>query len=263
MGEPVPPPWGGDSLSKFFSEAQHNERASSINMAGVYALLQRTHAAFERVLDITEKENTVTLLPTRFLMARARGAWLAAVRLGMSGQTVEAYPLVRAVIENAWYALHLAKDPAPPARAEIWLRRRESVIAKARCKTEFSVAKVRKTHAVLDAGNESALHGVYERTIEMGAHPNELGVLGSTERTETDDAYLFDVAFLTSNPLLIALVLKTAIEAAVGALRTFRLIFPERFTFADLDDDIQKLAAGHNAVFTPYSNRARTGKRDG
>ena len=53
-------------------------------------------------------------------MARAHAAWLAAVRLGMSGQVVETYPLVRMVVENSWYALHLAKDSAPPARAGVW-----------------------------------------------------------------------------------------------------------------------------------------------
>src|SRR5437773_11857768 len=102
MAEPVLPPWEGDPLSTFLSEAQWNERASAVNMRDVYALLQRVHAAFQQVTAITEKENNEHLLPTRFLMARAHAAWLAAVRLGMSAQTVEAYPLLRAVVENAW-----------------------------------------------------------------------------------------------------------------------------------------------------------------
>ena len=77
-------------------------------------------------------DNNPHLVLTRFLMARAHSAWLAATRLALSTQTVEAYPLLRAVIENAWYALHLAHDPAPPARAMTWLRRAESEDAKAR-----------------------------------------------------------------------------------------------------------------------------------
>jgi hypothetical protein len=99
MSDPVLPAWEGDPLSKFLSDAQWNERVSALKMPNLYALLRRVHAAFEQVASITEKEHTPTLLPARFLMARARGAWLAAVRLTMSGQTVEAYPLVRAVIE--------------------------------------------------------------------------------------------------------------------------------------------------------------------
>jgi hypothetical protein len=81
-----------------------------VNVPALYALLQRVHDVFERVAAITEKESNEHLLPTRFLMARAHAAWLAAVRLGMSGQVVETYPLVRMVVENSWYALHLAKD---------------------------------------------------------------------------------------------------------------------------------------------------------
>jgi hypothetical protein len=84
-----------------------------VNVPDLYALLQRVHGVFERVAAITEKESNEHLLPTRFLMARAHAAWLAAVRLGMSGQVVETYPLVRMVVENSWYALHLGEGFGP------------------------------------------------------------------------------------------------------------------------------------------------------
>jgi hypothetical protein len=160
MVEQALPPWGRDPLSTFLSNAQWNERALAVNVPNLYALLQRVHGVFEQVAAITEKESNEHLLPTRFLMARAQAAWLAAVRLGMSGQVVETYPLVRVVVENAWYALHLAKDSAPPARAEVWLRRSDDVTAERRCSTEFSIKNVRQTHATLDGANEQALHEV-------------------------------------------------------------------------------------------------------
>jgi hypothetical protein len=112
MTNPVLPAWQTDSLSTFLSDAQYNERATALKMPDLYTLLQRVDAVFQQVEAITEKENTEHLVPVRMLMTRARGAWLAAVRLGMSGQTVEAYPLVRMVVENAWYALHIARTPA-------------------------------------------------------------------------------------------------------------------------------------------------------
>jgi hypothetical protein len=254
MGDQVIPPWGDDPLSKLISHAQENERISSLKMADVYSLLQQIHAAFERLLDVTEKGGTLDLLPSRLLMARARGAWLAAVRLGMSGLTVEAYPLLRVVVENTWYALHMAKKPAS---IDIWIKRRESALATAQCQTEFSIRNVRTTHMEADAKNAGALQRVYERTIELGGHPNELAVLGSTERSETDEAYLFDVSVLSGNELFIMLALKIAVEAAVGALRAFHLIFPHRFELSGLDGDIQKLADGHNTVFKAYIARAR------
>ena len=49
MFDQKPPPWGTDPLSTFFSEAEHNDRVTSLKLASVYALLQRAHAAFQRV----------------------------------------------------------------------------------------------------------------------------------------------------------------------------------------------------------------------
>jgi len=150
MTDPVLPSWESDPLSTFLSDAQRNERVSALKMPDVYALLQRVHGVFQQVATITEKEHTASLLPARFLMARAHAAWLGATRQGLSGQIVEAYPLIREVIEASWYALHMAKDPTPPTRAKIWLLRNDDAAAKARCKTEFSVANVRATHSALD-----------------------------------------------------------------------------------------------------------------
>ncbi len=252
MADQVLPAWEGDPLSTFLSQAQWNERVSALKLPDVYVLLQRVHAVFQQVGTITEKEHHASLLPTRFLMARARAAWLAATRLGLGGQTVEAYPVVRVVIEASWYALHLAKDPNPPTRVEIWLRRNDDAAAKARCKAEFTIANVWATHSALDPAAATVLQTLYDRTIELGGHPNERGVFAAMTRTDTDQDRTFGVVFLTDNPVLIAAALKTAIEAAVGALKTFRLIFPERFAIMGVDDDIEKLVGGLNAVFKSY-----------
>jgi hypothetical protein len=247
--DPVLPIWEGDPLSTFLSDAQRNERVSSLNMPDVYALLQRVHAAFRQVSEITEREHNPNLLPTRFLMARTHAAWLAAVRLGLSAETVEAYPLVRAVVESAWYALHLAKDPSPPERAKIWLNRDVDAAAEARCAAEFSIRNVRATHAALDAGTEGRCHTLYKWTIGLGGHPNERAVLTATTRTAAG----FGAVFLTNNPVNIAAALKNAVEAAVGALKTFQLIFPERFKIMSVDRDVDKLVDGLNAVFKQYA----------
>lgn len=249
MSDPVLPLWEGDDLSAFLSNAQRNERISALKIPDVYALLQHVNVAFVQVATITEKEHNAALLPTRFLMARARGAWLAAVRLGLSGQVVEANLVLRAVIEDAWYALHLAKDPRPPTRLEIWLRRDDNAPAKALCRTEFAIGNVRATHAARDAAAEAILHVLYKRTIEFGAHPNPRGVLAAMTRMDTDEGHAFGAVLLTDKPVLIAVALKTTVEVAVGALKTFRLIFPERFAIMGMDGEIDKLVDGLNTVF--------------
>lgn len=245
MTQATLPPWGDDALSSFLAQAQYNERVTPLKLPDIYSLLRRVHAAFQKVADITERENTPALLPSRFLMARAHSAWLAAVRLALSAQTVEAYPLARVVAENAWYALHIAKDCAPPARVEIWLNRDDDDAAQKRCANEFSIASVRQTHASLDAVTEGKLYTVYRDTITFGGHPNERGVLAGTVRTADG----FGQVFLSDNPVVIAAALKTVVEAAVGALKTVRLIFPERFAIMSVDGDIDKVVDELNTVF--------------
>jgi hypothetical protein len=195
-------------------------------------------------------------------MARTHAAFLAAIRLGMSGQVVEAHPALRAVIEDIWYALHLAKDPInnPPSRAMIWLRRNDNQAAKTQCKNEFFVANVRATHAALDPTTATALQALYEWTIERGAHPNPQGVLAAMSRTEAGQRLTYDVAILTDNPILVVATLKTAVEVAVCALKIFRLIFPERFTIMGLDAEIETLIEFLNTVFKPYVPVAPTSR---
>jgi hypothetical protein len=178
------------------------------------------------------------------------------VRLALSAQTVEAYPLLRVTIENAWYALHLARDPAPPARAEIWLRRGESDAAKKACKDEFTVGNVRVTHRAHDAATEAALHQAYEWTIDMGGHPNERGVLTTTIRTDTG----FGGVFLTNNPVPIAVSLKVATEVGLGALKVSEAVYPERFKIMGVDGEIAKLVDTTNAVFKAYASASKQQK---
>jgi hypothetical protein len=250
MADPVPPAWESDPLSTFLSDAQRNERVTTLNMPNVYALLRRMHAAFLRVGEITEKDNDPNLLPARLLMARARGAWLAAVRLGLSTESVETYPLVRVVVENAWYALHTAKDPNPPTRAQIWLSRDDSATAQQQCATEFSIANVRATHATLDPANAAAAQKVYKGSITFGGHPNERGVFAATVRTTEG----FGAVILNDKPLVIAAALKSAIEAGVVALKTFALIYPERFKIMGVGDEIDALVGTLNTVFRQYTS---------
>jgi len=70
-------------------------------------------------------------------------------------------------------------------------------------------------------------------------------IIEAVRRVDGEDG----VVILTDNPRLIALALKTAVEAAVGALKTFRLIFPERFTIMGMDDEIEEIVGGLNAIF--------------
>ena len=117
MTDMQPPGWDGDSLSKYFRDAEYNERVTAINYPEVFRLLRFVQATLELVEEAIESARGPARPLPQFLLVRAHSAFLASVRLAMSGQSFEAQVVLRSGIESAWYALHMATDPVPGARA--------------------------------------------------------------------------------------------------------------------------------------------------
>jgi hypothetical protein len=90
-----PPPWGGDPLSAFFSDAEHNDRVTALNFPAVYALLQRVDADFRRAEEALRYIGRQELLVSQFLMVRTHSSFLGGIRLAMSGQLSESYVVLR------------------------------------------------------------------------------------------------------------------------------------------------------------------------
>jgi len=248
LAEKQPPDWGTDPFSTFFADAEFNCRASAVNLAPVYSFLQTVNTAFRRMSEAIENDNS--LLLSRFLMVRTHSAFLAACRLAMSGQPFECCVVLRGGIEQAWYSLHIAKNPA---LAETWLRRNDSDNDKAKCKSEFTVAKIRSTHEQLDAATAKNFQLLYETLIDYGAHPNPKGVLMALSKSsETSDQRTFKIGILIAGQLTMGFALWLAAAVAIGALKVFQLIYPERFKKTGLDLEIEKLIPKLNSIFQKY-----------
>jgi hypothetical protein len=243
------PAWGEDPLSsQFFAQAQFNERAASLNYPDFYRLLQEVNATFEAANHAVEKDGNEVLLLPRLFVVRTRAAILGASRLAMAGEIPEAFPILRLAIELAWYALHIAKDPDPPNRATIWLKRGDSKGATSACKNEFKIANVRATHDALNSYHAAHMHFLYENTIELGAHPNQLGLftaIGSDDES-SQVTYQVGILYPLEFPLLAAL--GTAFAIAHDVLRVFALIFPERFAIMGLDQRITGILASTQQI---------------
>jgi len=252
MTEKKPPEWDNDPLSTFFKDAEYNDRVTALNYPKVFELLGRVHILFRQLEEAIEKDNRQEHLVVRFLVVRSHSSFLAAIRLAMSGQMSEAFPLLRSVIETTWYALHIAKDPKVTERSEIWLRRNDSEASKARCKSEFTVAKVKRTHEVLDAPTAKELHGIYENLIDFGAHPNQFGVMASMKKFESEKEIDFGVGILYPESLPVLFALRMAVGVAIGALKSFQLVFPERYTIVGIDLEVEKLISDTNTLFRSY-----------
>lgn len=170
----------------------------------------------------------------------------------MSGQFPESYAILRVGIEQAWYALHIAKDPHPPERVTVWLRRNDDQSSKSRCKNEFTVQNVRSTHESIDSVTAKQLHELYEKMIDYGAHPNQISLFAAMSESETEQETTFTLGILFREPVPILATLQMAVAVAVGALEVFHRVFPERFRIMSLDREIKALVGELNSAFKMY-----------
>jgi hypothetical protein len=253
MTEKKAPEWGNDPLSVFFKDAEYNNRITALNLPKVYELLQRVHNLFKEFEDVIGNDTREEFLVPRFLMVRTHFSYLAGLRLAMSGQVSEAFPILRSAVECTWYALHIAKDPKGTERSEIWLRRNEDAVAKSRCKSEFTITKLRQTHEAFDTSTAKDLHRIYEDLIDFGAHPNQFGVMMAMRKSGDGKRLDFGVGILHAERLRIVLALRMAVGVALGAFKAFELVFPERFSIASIDMEIEKLIEDANTLFKSYA----------
>jgi len=217
--------------------------------------------AFHSAAGSVQAETDTKTLGPRILLARAYGAYIAATRLALSGQTLESYMAIRATIEIAWYALHMFADPDPPNRFMIWMGRHGDAAAKSRCQTEFQIENVRRTHATVDPAAEQILGGLYGETIDLGAHPNPRGVWGTVRHEETVDALTFEVDVFNADHERVASALSRVVGSAIGALATFYWIFPKQFGAASLPREISHLIRDNNAVVRAWPDQAASAER--
>ena len=104
----------------------------------------------------------------------------------------------------------------------------------------------------------------HENLIDFGGHPNQFGVMTSMKKkSESDKQIDFSVGILYPERLPVLFAVRMAVGVALGALKTFQLVFPERFTLAGIDLEVEKLIAEANALFKSYapkiSNAGPTG----
>ncbi len=245
-----PPNWDeGDALELLFSNASRNERVTAANFPGMLKLLGDINRALTDCREVAGPGSARHLVPV-FLWGRSHSAYLAACRLAMSGQHPEAFPVIRAQLEQSWYAFHIAMDESEGLdRVTTWLRRNEDAETRKRCIKEFAVGNVRATHALHDSTNAADVNAIYEELIDFGAHPNPLGVLGSIRHTVGPEHNVYHVSILGNAPTPTLLTLRYACAIAISSLRMMELARPLRFKITDQDTTIAQLRSRLTPVF--------------
>lgn len=191
------------------------------------------------VLSADYLTNTEGLLI--LFMARAHSAFVGAVRMAASGQLAEAFMLLRGLIENGLYAVHIKADAT---RGRIWMDRHHTAEDERRVRSEFTVRRVLDTVQGRNTDLARIVRVLYDRCLDLGAHPNQRGHFATAEFGLPDHAQ-FKAFLFTPDPKKIHFLLRSCGEVGVVALRLFLLVFEERLRLTPVPEDV---AALHDAL---------------
>ena len=237
-GQEPPSGWGGDEITKFLDRARINSYATFANLKPEYGKLSGIDATLRKLMD--------NLLNTKdwfaaFFLLRAHSSFLAAVRLGVSGQISETYAMLRLSLEQTLYGFYLSQNPASH---ETWLRRHDSDDHKEKVRNEFKIRSLLNTLKTSDETQAKIAETLYNQTIDYGAHPNERALMQTLQVDKSADRVEFKVIYLTEDGLPLRLCLKTTAQIGVCVLDVFRLVFKERFSLLGLTPVLEQLRKG-------------------
>lgn len=235
----VPPKrWGDDELTKFLDSSRDNQFATFANKVSETTRIVDIDKGFRRILHGWINPSD---LIAAFLMFRAHSAYRAAASCAFAGQSAELYPLLRIALEYGGYAILINRKPG---LAEVWLNRGESDADRARVRSEFKVGNIRETLASSNASLERTFSELYERSIDLGAHPNELSVTTSLTIGERGKRNDYSQVYLHGDGIVLDHSLRSLAQVGICVLLIFQEIFPERFELLGVSYDLTKLRIG-------------------
>lgn len=121
-----------------------------------------------------------------FLAMNAFMLYTSSIRMTLTGHVAATPPLFRTALESACYAYLIQKDPVAES---IWLSRHRDENALVDCRRYFTsaVKKVAQGIAVDSPHHEGWINDGYQATIDFGAHPNPLSVIGHLNTVDRED----------------------------------------------------------------------------
>lgn len=222
-------------MSGFLDQAFNNTLASFVQKNVRFQVLGRVDQNFLRIGEnLINPPDIIAAL----LILRSHSAFRGACRLSMSGQVPDAFPVLRACLEYALYALHIN---ANPALGEVWVRRHDDAASLRRVRQDFTHAAVIATLGAKDANLHSIIQQLYERSIDFGAHPNERAITGSMTIQREPGRVELQQIYLHGDSLSLDHGLKTTAQVGLGSLCIFQHIFLERFRILGIQDMIDQL----------------------
>ncbi len=85
---------------------------------------------------------------------------------------------------------------------------------------------------------------LYDRTIDLGGHPNEKAFFSVMKQTKDDSKLTFDSGYLVGNEPALQLAIKTCAQVGICVLSIFQRIYPQRFDILGLSERLNLLKKG-------------------
>lgn len=239
-----PPGWQDDLLSRFFATSNYNTFSLFDRYKAEWQLFAGIDDTFDKLvgnLDTTPYETSV------FLLQRSHSAYLAALRLLVATQYVDAYPLLRSVIEYGVYALYFRDHPEA---FETWSQRHYGdEERRAARRLKFSVMLNHLENK--DERLGKAAQKFYDMTIDLGAHPNPGAIVSAYKQDTQGDEVYNEVNYLAGEGLGFQLAVKQVTLVGILALEIASCVFPERANILSIPQAVEVLNRRYNSQRSP------------
>ncbi|SCY13778.1 hypothetical protein [Nitrosospira sp. Nsp13] len=209
------------AVTNIWSNQSHSDRY------GQFVILdQAFEVAFQNCSDFGEDAFFASLL------WRAWSSFRCTCMMAMSGQSVEAYILMRECVEGALYALHIE---ANPQLGMVWLNRDRNEESRKDCKKQFAYCKVAKTLEVKSKWLYGIMQQLYEHTIDQGAHPNKSSVTNGVEMKGDIHTKTLSFRIVVGSPEQASKACEAASQVGACALHILQVARPFYFKTLGID----------------------------
>jgi hypothetical protein len=162
----------------------------------IFKLIVKVDGLLRLILSDTKNSEVIP----KFLHMNSYFSFMAAVRLAISGHVNAVFPTIRSSLESACYGFICARDTS---NISIWVNRDQSTSHKAICRKTFTPA-VKNTAAIIrneevksggDGEMARYISGLYEESINFGAHPNPKSVFKHLKMQDDDESDYWKLNF--------------------------------------------------------------------
>lgn len=228
--------WGDTGLSQFLDRIHANQQANSVNFAGPYTVIEKIDGCFAKA-----GKNLIKPQPVMcgVFLLRSHYAFRTATGLALSGQVVEAFVMIRSVLEYAGYGLTIFADPT---LERVFTDRHLGADEMKRQKEAFKISAVRATVEGFDKKLATVFNDLYQRSIDFGGHPNPHGMFSAMSLDAKDEELAGLTTYaISSDPTAITHALKSVAQAGMMGLMIAQHVFRAKFELLGIRDEIDEL----------------------